>query len=272
MMLWVPPPPTSLSKEAVHNLLVRGFIPPSERSLRILHLQDLYTVEQLADAAFRGILHAYPDRVQEEVSVLFCRLGPALNELSETEHERRERIARLDWTSTVIGRAINPQEVARLSGVDLRLLRCPWPVIHIAWTLGAVDALDAATLDRELVVHVKTSGPGRLEMLRIAVTRAAQGDVEPDNSMRVPDYLSARHSVAGRSLSISELARLGHEAVADLSLPWRAARAKTALHVETCLDLAAVLDRQVVFRAGFGKATFQALRRALAERLDPPPA
>ena len=56
---------------------------------------------------------------------------------------------------------------------------------------------------------------------------------------------------------------------ADLAVPARAVRAMAALELETCLDLAAVLDREVLFRAGFGKATLQTFRRVIAERLDP---
>jgi hypothetical protein len=156
--------------------------------------------------------------------------------------------------------------------VDLRLLRCPWSVRHVAWSLGAVDALDAAALHCDRVVEAKTSGPRRLDALRAAIARALSGDVEPDDWAQVPEYLSASHTVAGRSLSLEEVGRLSHQGAGELVLPARAIRAVTTLEIDTCLDLAALLDREVIFRTGFGKATFQALRRIVAEHLDPRPA
>jgi hypothetical protein len=233
----------------------------------VLRLQNLYTVRQLADATFTGVLHAYPDWLQQEVRALFERLGPELSSHIEAQRGRWGRLAQIDWTPTVFGRLLAPDEMRALSDLDLRFLQCPWPARRVAWSLGAVDALDAAALHTEQVLKVKTSGPRRLDALRAGIERAIKGDVEPDDSGLVPRYLSARYTVAGRSLTLPEVGRLSQQAAGDLALPSRAVRAIADLEVETCLDLAAVLDRDVVFRPGFGRITFKALRNVFAEQL-----
>jgi hypothetical protein len=268
-MLWVSPPPDSLWKHPADSGLWSRVVSPSQRTVQILRLQNLYSIGQLADAAVSGMLHAYPDWFRTDVEMLLRRLSPVMQAVIEAERLRRARIARVDWAPTVIGRPLTADEVARLWEMDIRQLRCHWAVRHIAWYLGATDALDAAALDRDRVIGVKTSGPRRFDMLRTAIAGALRGDVEPDDAGAVPRSLSAANSVAGRSLSLDEVGRLAQQSIAELQLPPRAACLVAELQLETALDLAAVLDRTVTFRPGFGRGTLATLRRSIAARLDP---
>ena len=275
-MLHVGVPEGSLFDQPVHWLHVRGFQSPSYRAVRILHLQGLYTVRQLADAADSGALQPYPAWLQAEARRLLDALRPALEQETEARRlagrEREERIARLDWAATVIARPLSREESACLAGVDLKRLDCIWPVKHIAWyVVEARDGLDAAILERRRLLAVEGCGPARVGVLRTALERALRGETWPDESKAPPDYLSAVHTVAGRALLPPEVALLAADPVTVLPLSARAIRAAVANEVETCLDLAAVLDRNVWFLPGCGRRTFLECQRLLAARLAASP-
>jgi hypothetical protein len=235
-MLWAFPPPDSLWKHPPDSIVWCRFVRLSTRTIRILRLQDLDSIGQLADATVHGVLHGYPAWLRQEVETLLRWLEPVMRAVLEAERQRRERLARLDWAPTVIGRPLAAHDVARLWDMDIRRLRCPWAVKHIAWYLDARDALDAAALDREQVLSVKTSGPPRLEMLHTAITRALRGDLEPDVLGSLGDYLSASHTVAGRSLSLSEVGRLAQQPATGLKLPARATLRSLRQCLAECLD------------------------------------
>lgn len=270
-MLSVKMPKGSLFDRAVEWLDLDGVRSPSHRAVRILRLQGLYTVGQLADAAYSGALQPYPEWLQAETRRLLQALRPALEQETEerrlASRGREERIARLDWADTVIARPLPPEESSCLAGVDIRLLDCIWPVKHFAWYLEARDALDTAILDRNRLLAVETCGPARVETLRTALERALRGDRWPDESKEPPAYLSAAHAASGRALSPPEVASLAADPVTVLPLSARAIRAVVENEVETCLDLAALLDRDVWFLPGCGRRTFDECRRLVAGRL-----
>ncbi len=272
-MLWVEPPEGSLWKEAVHNLCVRGGPSPSARAVRILRLQGLYTVSQLVDAGYTGTLLHYPGWLQDEAQRMFQALRPALEREGAEQriawNERRARMMRLDWSATVVARSLSQQEAACLAALDVRVLNCQWSVKHLAWHLDARDALDAAILNRTRLLAVKHCGPARVEMLRAAIERALRGDRWPDDSTAPPAYMSPAHTVAGRSLLPLEIVVLAEQPVSVLPLSTRAARVVSTekLELETCLDLAAMLDWHLWSIPGCGRGTVRECHRLIADRL-----
>jgi hypothetical protein len=84
-------------------------------------------------------------------------------------HERRARLRRLDWKTTVIGRPLSAGEAVVLAKVDVRRLDCAWVVKNPAIDLGAADALDAAILDRTRLLGQRQCGPARVARLPAAL-------------------------------------------------------------------------------------------------------
>ena len=271
-MLWVNPPSRSLWNEPVGNLSFCGFWSPSIRAVRILRLQGLYTVGQLADAALSGALRMYPAWLRDEALRALQMVRPAIERENREQqiraHDRRERMSGLDWAKTAISRPLSEDESASLTRITVRRLDCAWGIKHIAWYLNAVDALDAAILDRGLLLTVETCGPARIEGLRITIERALRGEVQPDESTAPPPYKAPNRSLARRPLVPAELTALAREPLSDLPLPGRAVHELLERRIETCLDLAVMLDYEVRSLPGIGRRTLRLCQDVIAGRLS----
>jgi hypothetical protein len=245
-------------------------LPLTLRARRVLALQGLSTVHALSDAVHRGEIDIYPSWLQDEVQQMFealrASLSAATDRRSVAGQERRARITSLDWTTTVVGRWMSDDETMRLARTEVDSLCCLPGIKGGLIRLGALDALDAALVERRLFLQVAGLGPARLESLRVAIDRALHGDVLPV-SRPAPWHADAKYRVAGRPLSRSEIAVLQRRATSELALPARAARTVVAAGLETWLDLAAATDSELLTIRGCGRLSIRHVRTIFRERL-----
>lgn len=242
----------------------------SVRALRILRLQGFHTARDLARGLHRGAFDAYPRWLRDHVEMSLARLRPLLDEANTRirikRHERRARIARIDWAQSVICRPLLQAEIAHTARIDVRDLSCVWAPKTAAARLGATDALDAALLPRAQILEQPGCGPARVDALRRAIERALVEPVPASWWHQPPSGQAPRYTLGGRTLSEAEVYRCHQEDAMSLDLPRRAVAAVTAAGLATCLDVAAahVAD---LWHVRCGDRTIARLKVAIGERL-----
>ncbi len=262
---WIPPPdPDPWDLDLGHLGL-------SRRAYRLLRLQGFHTVRAIALAIHTGALDFYPPWLREDLEPCFARLRPILVDASQRARAvsaaRTARIQALDWSTTVIGRALSREEMAALAALDIRDLSCDYPSRQAPAACGAWNLLDAALLGRPQALAVPGCGDARIDRLRLAIEGALAGNVDRRWSAP-PDYEAPGCTLGGRPLTLEEVVDLQHRSIRAIPFSARACRIAAALGLDTWLDLAATPRRDLLFAPSCGRVTTTELATAIRERLD----